>query len=153
MIYNKTHSPSFTLVELVIVIVLLGIVSFYAIPRFVGIADFQSSGFYQELASATRYANRLAVGRGDKVRIQFANNKYTLYYQVSGSFEKLPRSHPVHEGRYPNNVNVDSDNNNLPVNATFTPLGNCEDCNGDLTITVDGKKITIFEQTGYVNAT
>ncbi|MFW6414859.1 MAG: pilus assembly FimT family protein [Thermodesulfobacteriota bacterium] len=153
LFYKNIHTHGFTLVELVMVIVLLGILSFYAVPRFVDVLDFERSGFYQELASATRYANRLAVGRGDKVRIKFANDKYALYYYVSGSFEKLPKSHPVHEGKYPNNVNVDSGNNNLPVNATFTALGNCEDCNGDLTITVDGRKMTIFEQTGYVNAT
>ncbi len=151
MIYKEIHPRAFTLVELVIVIVLLGIVSFYAVPRFVGIADFKSAGFYQEVVSATRYAHRLAVGRGDKVRIQFTNNKYKLYYNSSEGFKDLPESHPVYENEYPDSVNVGSDN--LPVNATFTALGNCEDCNGDLTITLDGRKMTIFEQTGYVNST
>lgn len=134
------------------VIVLLGILSFYAIPRFVGIADFRSAGFYQEVVSATRYAHRLAVGRGDNVRIKFTDSDYTLYYH-NGGYEELPETHPVHEKEYPNSVDVKYPDGDFPVNATFTGLGNCKDCDGDLTITVGGKEMTIFEQTGYVNAT
>jgi len=148
MMYRQIRSSAFTLVELVIVIVLLGIVSFYAVPRFVDVLDFERAGFYQEVVSATRYAHRLAVGRGDKVRIEFKDDRYKLYYNSSEGFKDLPDSHPVHEKEYPDSVNV-----NPSGNATFTALGNCEDCNGDLTITIGGNKMTIFQETGYVNST
>ena len=150
----KDMPRGFTLVELVMVMVLLGILSFYAVPRFMDVLDFERAGFYQEVVSATRYAHRLAVGRGDKVRIKFREHGYTLYYQnPAGKYEILSASHPVYKNTE-SGITLQENYNPLddPLNATFSALGNCEDCNGDLTITIGGKEMTIFQKTGYVNA-
>jgi len=157
MIYKKIHTRAFTLVELVIVIVLLGIVSFYAVPRFVDVLDFERAGFYQEVVSATRYANRLAVGSGCPVRIRFQSNGYILKQPrdscSDSDFTEISDSHPVSSNLDSGvTIKIDSDDNNS-INATFTALGRCRDCNGDLTITIGGTEMTIFQETGYVNAT
>jgi len=137
----------FTVVELVVVIVLLGILSVYAVPRFVGVASFEESGFYQETVSAARYAHQLAVGRGEKVRIRFSSQGYELFHQDGSA---LPEDgHPVSSGSR-NDVSITSTDVSLPRNATFDALGRCENCNGNMTISVGGRDLTIYEETGYV---
>lgn len=149
---TATPNAGFTVVELVVVIVLLAILSVYAVPRFVGVASFERSGFYQETVSAARYAKRLAMGRGDKVRIRFSANGYKLFYREnSQSFAALPeRGHPVSSANR-DDIRISS-GASLPHNATFNALGRCErGCKGGLDITVGGKKMTIHEETGYVD--
>ena len=142
------HNPGFTVVELVVVIVLLGILSVYAVPRFVGVASFERSGFYQETVSAARYANRLAVGRGDEVSIRFNPNGYELLYKDG---IRLPeQGHPVSSNTR-TDLTVTSTDVTLPHDVTFDALGRCQDCNGTLTISVDGRDMTIYQETGYVD--
>ena len=139
--------------ELVVVIVLLGILSVYAVPRFVGVASFERSGFYQETVSAARYANRLAVGRGEPVRIRFNSQGYELFYQGDPlPYIALPKNgHPVSSSS-PGDILVTSEDVTLPHNATFDALGRCyQGCEDNLTISVGGRDMTIYEETGYVD--
>ena len=154
MKYRSFQGLGFTLVELVIVIVLMGILSFYAVPRFVGFAEFKSAGFYQEVVSATRYAHRLAVGRGDSVAIRFKKHEYQLYYRNrTEGYEPLPETHPVSYSKSSVELKSKDDTPSIPVSANFTALGRCKNCNNDLTITIGGNEMTIFQETGYVNST
>ena len=54
----------FTLVELVLVIVLVGIISAVAIPRFFDNTTFQERGFFDAALAAVRYAHKLSVASG-----------------------------------------------------------------------------------------
>jgi len=139
----------FTLVELVVVIILLGILSVYAVPRFIGVQDFRESGFYQEIVSATRYAKNLAVAKNTNVVIYFKTEGYSLEYQTNdGKYEELdPNKYPVSSA---NSSDVLL-SNDLPKNATFNALGRCVNCNDTLTINVNGRNMTIYEDTGYVD--
>jgi MSHA pilin protein MshC len=137
----------FTVVELVVVIVLLGILSVYAVPRFVGVASFESSGFYQETVSAARYAHQLAVGRGEPISIEFRHNGYTLWR--TQAHKPLTDAHPLTSN---GDIPINSSDVTLPHNATFDALGRCsQGCNGNLTISVGGRAITIHQETGYVD--
>lgn len=59
----------FTLVELIVVMVLMGILAAFAAPRFFGRGDFEGPAFAQELAGAARYAQKLALASGCPVRL------------------------------------------------------------------------------------
>ena len=55
--------------ELVVVIVILGIVAAFAAPRFFDDRTFLQRGYYEELAAALKYSQKLAVASGCPVRV------------------------------------------------------------------------------------
>lgn len=55
------RQSGFTLTELVVTIVIVGILSAVAIPRFVGTDSFKSRGFYDSAQSVVRFAQKDAI--------------------------------------------------------------------------------------------
>lgn len=73
-----TNQRGFTLTELIAVIVLVGILSAVALPRFFDNNVFQSRGFADEVLSTLRYAQKAAVAQRRFVCATFAANSVTL---------------------------------------------------------------------------
>jgi MSHA pilin protein MshC len=73
----------FTLVELVIVIVLLGILSAIAIPRLFSSKDFYIRGFHDETLALLRFAQKNAVAQRRTVCVSFATGGVTLALAAS----------------------------------------------------------------------
>lgn len=71
----------FTLIELVTVMVILGILSAYAIPRFFDNQVFNERGYADEVASALRYAQRIATASRCPVRITLNAADYSAMQQ------------------------------------------------------------------------
>jgi MSHA pilin protein MshC len=63
---NNEHG--FTLIESIVVIILLGIISVYAIPR-LDISGFRESSFFYLALTATRYAQKQAVTAGCTINV------------------------------------------------------------------------------------
>ena len=59
-----TKQSGFTLVELVIVLVLLGIISVVALPKFFDAGSIREKGYCNEVVSALRYGQKLAMAEG-----------------------------------------------------------------------------------------
>ncbi|TBV17466.1 prepilin-type N-terminal cleavage/methylation domain-containing protein [Stutzerimonas kirkiae] len=75
------YSKAFTIVELVMVIVILGILAAVAIPRFFDRRDFDERLYLEELLSAVRYAQKLALASGCQVNaVVTAGGGYQLLY-------------------------------------------------------------------------
>ena len=56
-------SAGYTMVELVVTLVIIGIVAAVAIPRFASKDTFQSRGFYDRATATVRYAQKLAIAQ------------------------------------------------------------------------------------------
>ncbi len=72
----------FTLVELVMVIVIVGIMGAVAAPRFFGTSVFQSRGFADQLKATLRYAQKMAAAQNHFVCVTFTANSVALTYDA-----------------------------------------------------------------------
>ncbi|MDH3531986.1 MAG: GspH/FimT family protein [Gammaproteobacteria bacterium] len=91
------RSGGYTVVELVLVIVILAILGALAGPRFFDNAAFDQRGYADELASSLRYAQKIAVASGCRVRVAISAGGYSLAQQVpaAGHCDPVDTSFPV----------------------------------------------------------
>ena len=80
MIAVLTRSErGFTLVELVTVMVIIGILSAAAAPRFFDTAVFANRGYANDVRATLRYAQKLAVGSGCAIRFASDASGYAVW--------------------------------------------------------------------------
>jgi MSHA pilin protein MshC len=72
----------YSLVELVVVMVVIGLLAVVAVPRFFGNTVFEERAWRDEVVSALRYARNLAIGSGCPVRVQLNAGSYALTQQA-----------------------------------------------------------------------
>ena len=68
----------FTLIELILVIVLLGILAIFVTPRLSSSDDFNAKGFHDETLAFLRYAQKTAVAQRRTVCVAFTSETATL---------------------------------------------------------------------------
>ena len=92
----------FSLIELIVVIVVMAVLVGVAVPRFFGQATFEAPAYAQELASAARYAQKLAVTSGCPVNFSVTAAGYALLQPqattppCTGTLDMtLPALHPA----------------------------------------------------------
>ena len=73
---RRHRSSGFTLIELVIVLVLLGVLGAVVIPRITE-GSFRDAAFAEQIATAFRYAQRLAVATGCEVQVAVSSTPST----------------------------------------------------------------------------
>jgi len=70
----------FTIVELVMVIVVLGVLSAVAVPRFFDRKAFDERFYFEEALSAVRYAQKLTIASGCSIEMQVDQYGYRAVY-------------------------------------------------------------------------
>jgi MSHA pilin protein MshC len=80
---NPHRRAGFTLVEFVVAIAVLVSFLAVAVPRFYTDRTFMQRGYYEELASALKYAQKLAVASGCAVRFEVTASGYQARQQAA----------------------------------------------------------------------
>ena len=141
------NGNGFTLVELIIVIVLLGILSAVVVPSFFNLSDYQERSAYDEVAGALRYAQKLAVASGCEVQLALSSNSYALQQHATncttGAFTPIS-NHPVTTGTFASVALTPSASSFI-----FDPMGRSSQA---VTIGVGGRTLSVVAETGFVDA-
>ena len=159
---GRRNHAGFTLIELVVVIVVVGILAVVAIPR-LNTKTFDTVGFYQEALSSVRYAQKEAVAKRRVVCVGLvpANSVTVRFAKTAGSFTcdadlTSPRGVSPFTVTASSGVTLAS----VPSIATFyfDPLGrpfdlaNTASPQRTLSISGDGTQTFVIEpETGYVH--
>lgn len=152
----STRHAGFTLVELVIVIVIMGILASVAAPRFFERTAFDERAYYDDTLAALRYAQKLAVATGCEVQVSLTASNYTLKQHAtncsSGAFT-LDVFNPGNPGTpytrpAPTSLTVSA----TPATFTFNGHGQA-DSSVTLTLTgsADTRSISVVAETGFVH--
>ena len=68
---QRAHQRGFTLIELIMVVVMLGVLAVFAAPRLLNTGDFNARGFRDETLALLRYAQKAAIGQRRMVCVTF----------------------------------------------------------------------------------
>ena len=87
----------YTIVELVLVLVIIAILGAVAGPRFFDNSAFDERAYLDELASSLRYAQKIAVASGCRVRAEINASSYALTQQApqAGHCDPADASFPL----------------------------------------------------------
>lgn len=149
----------FTLVELIVTLILVGILSAVAIPRFMGQGSFETRGFHDQVITAIQFARQQAVAQRRQVcvTVNAAGLNITRALApppgVCGATALLnPATGAAYALVAPAGVVLGGTGGTvLPLALTFDPLGQVNIAAG-LSVTGDGvRNVTIEAGTGYVH--
>ncbi len=137
----------FTIIELVIVMVVIGILAVFASSKFADRADFQARGFQDETRSLLRYAQKSAIAQRRTVCVALNANGAALRIDTStpgnGTCDAaLTLPSPAQGG---GGIVLAP----LVANFNFRPLGDTDQA-ADITVVISTVTITVDARTGYV---
>lgn len=152
-IVTKKKCAGFTLFELLIVIVLLSILSVFALGGLFDQDEFAARGFFDDTVNAVRFAQKLAISTGCEVEVAISASGYQLSQKgppncATGAF--IPVKNPANRGK--NYVNLSSGFSLSPVTSITFDARGIPLSGSDATITLSGTSYS-FEvdgQTGLV---
>jgi MSHA pilin protein MshC len=153
---QNSKETGVTLVELVMVIVMLGILSATALPKFFEKNTFAERAFFSDTLSAIRFAQKLAIATGCNVQVSIASNSYSLNRQGDSSSLSCPGGSTYtlavpHPSSGASSYTGSESGITLTSSASsfvFDPVGSAS---ADVTLTVNGTKtISVIAKTGFV---
>jgi MSHA pilin protein MshC len=158
----RFRPSGFTLIELVVTMVLIGIMAAFAIPRFSNTSTFNERGLSDETIAALRYAQKTAIAARRNVCVNFTSTTVTLTIANTFGATSCPAATPVVSpsgsgslqfvtarlgASFASTATIQFDALGRPCNAAGTLLI------GPTAIKITGwPDITIEQETGYVHS-
>ena len=145
------HQRGFTLVELIMTMVIVGILAVAVAPRLFDTNVFQSRGFADQVQASMRYAQKEAIAQRRFVCAAFTNNSITFTIGATAACG-TPLVSPTGEASYVINAPSGITFTAVPTDFSFSALGT--PTNAPQTINIIGavNGITIEAETGYVHS-
>jgi MSHA pilin protein MshC len=148
------RSTGFTLVELVLALVMLGILSAVAMPRFFSRTEFHARFFGDDVLAALRHAQKLAVASGCDVQVALSGAGYALTQRAacsSGAFS-VTVVHPGTGESFSGSPPAGSSLSSSSSAIVFDALGRARDASlavSDATVTVGARTLQVVGETGF----
>jgi MSHA pilin protein MshC len=148
----------FTLTELVVVLVVIGVLAAVAVPRFFVSQQYYDRGFYDQALAISRYAQKSAIALRRNVCVNIASPSINLTYaSAAGSGSACDTNLPSPVGdtapfTVTAKTGVTLGSSSTPI--IFTALGSVSSAGATTTITVGStpsRTITVESGTGYVH--
>ena len=149
---NYIHQRGFTLVELIIVVLLVGILAINVGTRFFSNSSFADRNVADELVEAIRYAQHVAMSRvggtGNTIRIITTANNYSIVHFNSTTSTSTPIPNPNRSGDY--TVPLPAGTSLSAETINFNGLGQPDTAlDKSITIGAGNLVVTIETETGY----
>lgn len=141
----------FTLVELITVIVIVGALAAVAVPRLFDNNVFQSRGFYDQVISTLRYAQKAAIAQNQFVCVALTASKVTLTTNTTATCPGTPLASPSGDTSY----SITAPSSNVTLSGYTTPfyfdaLGK-PSVSAVIAVSGYASSVTVEAETGYVH--
>ncbi|OFZ65659.1 MAG: hypothetical protein A2V79_07060 [Betaproteobacteria bacterium RBG_16_56_24] len=141
----------FTLVELIMTLVIVGILAAVVAPRLLDTNVFQSRGFADQVQASLRYAQKAAIAQRRFVCAAFTANSVTLTVGTTAACG-TPLVSPAGAANYVITAPAGVTFAALPADFNFNALGVPTNAPQTINITGAADGITIEAETGYVHS-
>ena len=81
--YRSLPRAGFTLVELVVILIVLGILSAFIIPRFANVSTFSVREFDDRALAVLRYGQKMAIAQNTSVYVRLTGSSIALCYDAN----------------------------------------------------------------------
>lgn len=142
----------FTLVELVIVMIIIGILAVSVLPRFADQSVFEGRGFHDETLALLRYAQKSAIAQRRTVCIAFTATTAILTIASAAGSSNCNTNLIGPSGVSPYTVTAKTGINYaaVPTNFNFNALGS-PSTTQSLQVSGIAQTVTIETETGYIH--
>ncbi|MEM7563335.1 MAG: type II secretion system protein [Pseudomonadota bacterium] len=153
-VVKTRRNSGFSLVELVTVILLLGILSVFALGTLVEQDDFEARGYFDDTVTAVRFAQKFAISSGCDVRVVVAAKSYSVRQSsacAANDFTGFVPNPADRGNNYQNTLGLAAFNMTAG-NITFDARGAREEASSTFSLT-DGTttyQFTVHASTGLV---
>lgn len=143
----------FTLIELIVVMVIIGILAVAAIPRFFDRQTFESRGFSDQTLAILRYAQKAAVAQRRTVCVSFSPTSVTLTIASAAGSTTCDTPLTGPEGTTPFKVTARGNVTfaATPTNFQFNALGQAISPPSSIQVSGATGSIIVEQDTGYVH--
>lgn len=153
-------TAGFTLVELIMVIVLIGVLATVAGPRFFSADIFEDRFFYDDAVHAARYARQFAVTKGCYTRLNITSTQFELQRDSDCSSGTLSFSVALKRPEDQSEIfrNTDAPSGTVAANLVFDNQGRAGSVSGNnftaysstQTFTIGDRSFQVDGETGFV---